>query len=1075
MRNMTTMLLVTLLLVSLLAGIPTNQLETEDAIEQTSARSGADIDILGITEPSETTCTSAGCRDEMLVGESTTFEAVMKNIGSGDVTDMTYSLDIYLTDSTRTRGPIAKDASGQDLSWTNEVAVCDDAASCDQTSFAANTIYTGGSSTLTSLGAAITWTPSVGEYLVVLTVDSDQDTDPANDEEDIYVIVRDYSDIEVDVCWLDPNDTTTCLEGDAAIGTDTEPRDFMVSVTAEGSQAFNPREVNVSIAFEGLSSASAGGLTLADGDELVVVAGSAQTVEVYRNATTDQSTDASRAVLAYQTAWTMTGTVVPDDGYYSIEARVLDHTLYGQASECAESWLEDPAADPPVELTSNNFCEYLETNDDYSRTDSDDIYGSSRLFHDIRLQTLSVAQGYSADGSGEPTSIIQDGMDLDLRVGTTLLHANVGHFGSDVNKMVDWNVVFTVTDPAGVETTYTQDDCPTGLAPSYNHKLLGTFGGQGTPQEADVFGSACVMLNNDAALSVGEYKFEADLNFLGVWEDDKLATCSTDPVSGEITNCDEKASNNRKVMTLDVVNNQPSVLSMTMFNTGDLVVSQEAPLEFDVLAFDVDCVAGDCLSYAWTINDVELGMCGGVGALGAQCTFQILPEHMPNPRVAVTVTDDNGASTSEFMDFTIWNDVTAESTTADSGVTVAYNLQYASITPFTITATDADTGSYTGMELPGYTGAYDAVAAVDFAPLTSFEASGVLSHGMTFTVPKTLIEAGTGVEGSIWFNQGSLYQLVDGTPADSATDPTVSEFTWDLPADQNTLTAGTFVLFGGELEEAMPPSAGIQGFSAAAGEGGTLVMNWDVTAQMSLGERFIMEICDAANDASCANAVVKDFTSEVKTYTHPGISTTHGTNYTVTVEVCNDAGCNSQIGLGYVIADKEVDGDGMMTNLIAQSSADGTKWTMTWTTTGDTSDIDSWRVCYSTNDVATAIEKTGSKCTSVASGTATTVDVMQPTFTGTETYYFVGVAVDDLGNDRLASDVPTDVYYKRDADFTNNDDGNGTVGEEVSGESELPSWTLPAIGGVVVAAIVVGAIIVTRGGGGGDGDKDWDY
>jgi hypothetical protein len=135
---MTTMLLVTLLLVSLLAGIPTNQLETEDAIEQTSARSGADVDILGITEPTETSCTSAGCRDEMLVGETTTFEAVMKNIGSGDVTDMTYSLDIYLTDSTRTRGPMAKDASGQDLSWTNEVAVCDDAASCDETSLTSN-------------------------------------------------------------------------------------------------------------------------------------------------------------------------------------------------------------------------------------------------------------------------------------------------------------------------------------------------------------------------------------------------------------------------------------------------------------------------------------------------------------------------------------------------------------------------------------------------------------------------------------------------------------------------------------------------------------------------------------------------------------------------------------------------------------------------------------------------------------------------------------------------------------------------------------------------------------------------
>ena len=726
MRNMTTMLLVTLLLASLLAGIPTNELETEDAIEQSSARSGADIDILGITQPSETSCTAAGCRDELLVGESTTFEVVMKNIGSGDVTDMTYSLDIYLTDSSKVRGLQAKDSTGQELSWTNDVAVCDDAASCDETSFAANTIYTGGAATLTSLGSAITWTPDVGEYLVVVTVDSDQDSDPANDEEEIYVVVRDYTDIEVDLCWTDG--AGACVEGDRAIGTGTETRQFILSVTADGSQEFNPREVNVSVELDGFSAASGGGFDLGvDGDEWLVVAGNAQTVEVYRNTTTDTGSDASRAVLAYQTEWTMTGSVTPGDGGYSIDARVIDHTLYGQDSSCSESWVDDPAAEPPVELTSDNFCEYVENNDDYSRTDSDDIYGFSALFHDIRIQTLTVAQGYSADGSGEPTSVVQDGMDLDLRVGTTLLHANVGHFGSDVNKMVQWGVVFTVTDPAGTETTYNADDCPTGLAPSYTHKLLGTFGGQGAPQEADVFGSACVMLNNDAALTVGEYKFEADLNFLGVWD------TTADRLDESVA--DEKASNNRKVMTLDVVNNQPTVLSMTMFNTGDLVVTQESPLEFDVLAFDVDCVDGNCLTYTWTIDDVELGMCGGVGAQGAQCTFQILPEHMTSPRVAVTVSDDNGATSTEYMDLTIWNDVIADSTTTDSGIMVAYALQYSATTPFTITATDADTSGFASMELPGYTGNYDAVAAIDFSPATSYEASGVLSHGMTFTVP----------------------------------------------------------------------------------------------------------------------------------------------------------------------------------------------------------------------------------------------------------------------------------------------------------------------------------------------------
>ena len=83
------------------------------------------------------------------------------------------------------------------------------------------------------------------------------------------------------------------------------------------------------------------------------------------------------------------------------------------------------------------------------------------------------------------------------------------------------------------------------------------------------------------------------------------------------------------------------------------------------------------------------------------------------------------------------------------------------------------------------------------------------------------------------------------------------------------------------------------------------------------------------------------------------------------------------------------------------------------------------------------------------------------------------MAVDDLGNSKLANEGDASAQYRRDADFTNTDDGNGTVGEDVSGESRC-QLDLPAIGGVVVAAIVVGAIIVTRGGGGGD-DKDWDY
>ena len=46
-------------------------------------------------------------------------------------------------------------------------------------------------------------------------------------------------------CWTDG--AGVCEEGDRAVGTGTESRQFLLTVTADGSQDFNPREVNVSV------------------------------------------------------------------------------------------------------------------------------------------------------------------------------------------------------------------------------------------------------------------------------------------------------------------------------------------------------------------------------------------------------------------------------------------------------------------------------------------------------------------------------------------------------------------------------------------------------------------------------------------------------------------------------------------------------------------------------------------------------------------------------------------------------------------------------------------------------------
>ena len=170
-----------------------------------------------------------------------------------------------------------------------------------------------------------------------------------------------------------------------------------------------------------------------------------------------------------------------------------------------------------------------------------------------------------------------------------------------------------------------------------------------------------------------------------------------------------------------------------------MIVGQESPVELTVFAFDVDDISGNGLTYNWTWNGGLLP-CGGQGGAAATCSFQILPDYMNNMRVVITVSDEHGSETSRFLDLEIWNDVVATASST-SGVSVAYSVQYFSTTPFTITSEDVsenDMADYTGVSLPGFSGVYDAVAAIDFEPSNSYDGTAVLSQSLEVTVPKSM-------------------------------------------------------------------------------------------------------------------------------------------------------------------------------------------------------------------------------------------------------------------------------------------------------------------------------------------------
>ena len=138
-------------------------------------------------------------------------------------TSRTRSL-IYLTDSSQSVGDVAKDVNGNDLIWSNDNVMCDDASICDFTTeplsrlLGAGDFLGGGKLTLHSqAGATSHGRPSRGEYMVSIDVDADGDADTSNDAELVYVIVEDWFDISVDLVWLvdDGTGTGTLVESDS--------------------------------------------------------------------------------------------------------------------------------------------------------------------------------------------------------------------------------------------------------------------------------------------------------------------------------------------------------------------------------------------------------------------------------------------------------------------------------------------------------------------------------------------------------------------------------------------------------------------------------------------------------------------------------------------------------------------------------------------------------------------------------------------------------------------------------------------------------------------------------------------
>ena len=1052
MKKITPVMLVLLLVASLMANIDIAQLETNEVVEDTGARSGADAELVAITSPKETVCEPT-CRNELFVGQDTTFEVFIQNAGDTAITELGYKAQVWNADGNGNPLNLALDSNGADLEWNNPDVICDDTTVCDDQSLAAGDVLKGGKTMIQYGGGDATWTPTAGIYVVQIEVYSDQDVEAANDVQQVYVEVRDYLDIEVDIAWDDESFSSGIATGEGA-------KAFTITVELNGSSDFITHNLTMNIDVSG-DVASASGDDIADLKSATlgslvhsVNVGTDQPVDVYQNETdpTDKTTDI-RTIMSNNInngVWEYKGSVLPDtneqEAAYSIDVQLGGYTLYGQFESCQEVVVQNETDqdgnDVSTTVTYSHFCEEAFVRDDITNNNADEITGTLSTFHDIRISMLTVNQGYNSDGTGIATYIVGAGEPGDLSVGTSYIDASVEHRGSALTELYDWNVTFTITNLDTNEVvTERVNECVQGVEPSYNHALLGT-GAMAFNQ-----GHACTMIEFD----VGTYTIEANLIM-------------------EEKTTDQKLSNNLVSMQKEVRNNLPVVSSLDLVTQGDLMLGMENMLEFEVSVFDADDVTGDGLTYTWVggAASTPLAGCGGLGGVGRTCSTPVIQDFVTTFPVKVTIEDAHGGMVTEELIIEIWNDAVASDTTT-AGVTMDYSITYFSKAAFSVDVEDGDTTSCEGITLPDssggeLSGVYTPVAVIDYNPITTYAANDVLAHSMDI-----VFDSGLGAS-SLWFTtnckSATLTQLLADGATNSEEDSTKSVLSAVLSGP--VLPAGQFLLIDAPLQSKDAPSASISGFSANAEYNGGISMNWGTTGTMLSDEKFSISVSNSAD----SDVFEIDLASDQFMYTYS--DTDHGVSYTIDIAICNNDGlCSTPVGTATVVADSAVDGGAAATEVTVTEAGD--KWTLTWQASGDDlSDVAVWHVCSQNRESFTAAEMP-SNCVPTADAETLTADVMMSTSPGQYTVYFVVVPVDALGNKAYAasnSDSGADAsFFKENAGGTT--DTNSTDGDDKE-SGELPGWTWGAIGGVVVVAFIAGAFILSRGGNEGE-DKDWDY
>ena len=1076
MKQIVPIVLTALMLTSLFAAIDfADELKDTNEME-TDGRADYEIRLHDVLQPRETFVDQGGnTRNGIDIGDIVYFRPII--INDGDMAQDEFNIHVTVT-------PVGDNM--QSVIDTVDDAVCPgDVAvtGCSFNDLPSGDFLGGGNYRVQAeSGGDLSWSPTLpGEYTVsVAIVDASNDDDLTNNDMSYSVTVQHYHDIVVDLCWTD-GPGGDCKADDA--GTDAAqgegPHNFALSVTAEGSEAWEARATTLALDFGGNYDAGQTGLDLNDGNgvtmgsSFTVVAGETMNVDVWHNVSNPEQTVTDtndladnpcsngdnpcredRTVLDYGTTYTYHGVIKGDPGSEGSASSVNSYSVTA-IMQTFDSYEPDVAAtgggfgsgedENAATIMVENTLDY----DDRTGNNDGMLSGYFSVFHDVAVSSLTGGANEATEGT--------------LNVGDQRIIASVVYGGMSEDTYYDWSVTFSVTDENGADAlngaSPLANECLNNDDPEhdYSHTALGRTPGMALP-----FGTACIDVN----LQPGRYTVTATVAL--EQGQNSNPTDATDMNSG----------NNVRGTFFEVINDNP-----TVFMTLDDIMRDGASVEAPVIVGDIvtmrargtDTETDDGeLLYSWsrvTANGESLPIDGCDMSI---CTAETDMSWIGERMVTATVTDGNGASASASMLMSVWNSYSVDMSV--TGATMSYSIVYGPMIQYNVSATDG--ASYTQEQLGNNAGAFDSVVSFDMDVTNVFMPTDMGTETLTIN-----FDGDATSPWGLWYKRttDSPWTNVDNVATTAgSTGGTTMTYTHDGGLSGN-LGGGTYAIFDVATAGAEPPATGVTGLTADLKPDSQVDLSWGYGDDSLLNvQTDTVNVYYCAGDGCDATAGTAMPAMQTTTTTWTLIGT-DGESYTILVQTENgntDVVSGATLSRGSasitVTADGSVSPAPTLSNAAATKTSTDDGLTFTWDAT-DTGDVSAWVICWAgTQDAISGNNFLGGgdSC-AVTSDTTTSITVTEQAMCGgscNAAMYFGIAGADAVGN---VADPGVDMYadMKDGLDIPDVIDGGGAAGEDDAGIGNA----VYAILALVVIAVIGGAYILTRGAEGDGDDKEWDY